>query len=118
MATLIKPNGSTTEVKPQNDRNFTLKELYAMLDCSMVQISEAEEKGKILIFDEEFLCRGDLVKGRNGDILKTERNEHGQTVYVSYLNREATKRMAEYMGPFTHNIICGNALLCKDKELQ
>lgn len=93
MALLITPNGEETKIEPENGKNFTLQELYKLIDCQLVQICEADKKDQILIFDEEFLFKHEPV-----------------------LNHIATGRMASYMKPFTHSMICGNAVLCDSKQ--
>ena len=119
MAKLIKPDGTTVEIEPKNGKNFRLEELYDLIGCRMVQICDADSGPdgveQTLIFDEEFLCRGDIVSTPNGPCLE-KRDENGNTTLVPYLNRTATDAMASYMGPYVYNIICGNAVLCERRE--
>lgn len=118
MAALIKADGTRTEIQPKNGKNFTLQELYDHIGCSMVQLCEGAHDGKILIFDEEFLCRGDLVRHPSHGIALETRDDEGRTVYKPYLNRVATMLMHPSMGPMTHNVICGNAVHCDDSEFE
>jgi hypothetical protein len=93
MAKLLKASGEIESVEPKNGKGFQLRELYDLLDCNMVQVCEASEEGKILIFDEEFLCKNEPV-----------------------VNAKATDKMAEHMMPYVYNVICGNAILCNDAQ--
>jgi len=95
MALLINDNGETKQIEPKDKKGFQLQELYDHIGCNMVQVCEADEKGHILIFDEEFLCKNAPI-----------------------LNRAATKRMAPYLGPFTHNMICGKAVMCLSSQFE
>ena len=94
MAFLIDINRDVTEVEPKNGENFTLEELYALIGCDMIQICDAHERGKILIFDEEGMLK-DLP-----------------------VNTEATLGMHEDMMPFVFNAIYGKAVMCKSGELR
>ena len=51
MALLIKPDGSTRTVLPEGD-SFTLKEIYSLLDCSMIEPVYLKD-GRIMWIDEE-----------------------------------------------------------------
>ena len=94
MAFLIKTDGTVTDIEPKNGKNFKLEELYELIGCQLIQTCPAQEKGKILIFDEEGL-------------------------YMEKpLNQEATMGMHDDMGPFVYNIIVGTAVMCNDGELK
>lgn len=67
MATLYRADGTVETVEPKDGKAFRLKELYEMLDCTLVQIAYPQ-KGysapsflkpgrQIMIVDEEFLYR-------------------------------------------------------------
>jgi hypothetical protein len=59
MALLIKYDGETTNVVPQNTEDgFTLKEIYALLECEMIQTIDVEDETKVLICDEEGKLKG------------------------------------------------------------
>lgn len=51
MALLITPDGEQTEVSAK-ESTFTLKELYSILECSMVQVIYLED-GRFMWIDEE-----------------------------------------------------------------
>ena len=57
MALLIKEDAKGVHVAPENGTNFTLDEMYKMLDCTMVQILPAGEEGLIMVADEEGLYK-------------------------------------------------------------
>lgn len=114
MATLIRPNGETQPLQPKKGKTFSLDELYEAIGCQMVQISDAQTRGEIIVFDEEFFCRGDIAKHPTLGICLV--GENGEL--KPWLNRKATDKMHQRMGPYTHNVICGNAVLCKSAELR
>ena len=117
MAKLIKPDGTITDIEPKNGTNFTLDELYEAIGCQTVQICDGKGD-KILIFDEEFLCRGDIVRHPQHGYALEERGEDGKTVFKPWLNRLATHAMHPRMGPFTHNVVCGNCVVCHTDQLR
>ena len=54
MAILIKTDGSEKEVYPKGKKNgFTLKEVYDLIECSMVEIACRFSDGKMMLVDEE-----------------------------------------------------------------
>jgi hypothetical protein len=112
MAILTKPDGTFVEVEPKNGINFILDELLDHLECTMIEISRGTN-GNIIVSDEEGLCRGDIVKHPIFGL--AIENENGE--YQPYLNRLATRSMHPDLGPFVHNAIVGNAIICKDKEV-
>lgn len=62
MATLIKVDGSQKDVFPADKENgFTLKELYGLLECEMIEIATIFQDGKMLVVDEEGLLKPDPV---------------------------------------------------------
>lgn len=50
--TIIYPDGKVLYVTPEDGKQFTLDELYKLLDCELVQVLYLDHK-KILILDEE-----------------------------------------------------------------
>ena len=96
MATLIKVDGTKTEVFPENKkRGFTLKEAYKLMSCSMVELVGPLDDGRSMLVDEE---------GK----LKAE--------WMSRINSEATHLFRTRYG--AHDVIVGDALLVTDKEFQ
>lgn len=88
MATLLKLDGSQTEVYPADKENgFTLEELYGMLECDMIEIACTFSDGKMLIVDEEGLLKPNPV-----------------------VNPTASMLVGDY--------IVGNAVVVDDKEFQ
>ena len=52
--TLLLVDGISREVTPENGKNYTLKELYALLGCSSVEVVYPRgKKDYILICDDE-----------------------------------------------------------------
>lgn len=50
MATLIKTDGEAIEVSPQNNQ-FTIQEMYALLECSCLEVVYLSD-GRIMWIDE------------------------------------------------------------------
>jgi hypothetical protein len=51
--TLLRTDGTSTEVQPKNGTNYSLEELYKMLGCEMVEVVYTQDNDTILICDEE-----------------------------------------------------------------
>lgn len=52
MATLIEWNGKETELRPKNaSQGFTLRELYKLIDCDLVEIVSLAD-GRLMVVDE------------------------------------------------------------------
>jgi|TARA_R100000093_G_C1937085_1_gene70763 hypothetical protein len=51
-AELIKVNGTTETVKPRNGKNFTLNELYKLLNCKMIELVKTHDD-RTMVIDEE-----------------------------------------------------------------
>ena len=64
MPTLYKTDGTQEEVNPSNGKNFTLDELYKLLDCDTIEViylqEETKPKDLIMIGDEESGLFGQL----------------------------------------------------------
>ena len=96
MATLMKIDGTKIEVFPKNKRNgFTLKEVYEIICCSMVEIVGTMNDGRLMFVDEE----GKLKKG-----------------WGALINPQATELYRVFFG--VRDVIVGNALLVTDEEFQ
>lgn len=52
MATLLKADGSSTEVSPKNGKDFSLEELYSLIGCELVELVQLP-KGRTMWLDEE-----------------------------------------------------------------
>ena len=91
MATLIKADGTRTEIQPENGTDFKLDELQAYVD------------GYI-----------EIVNLRNGEILVI--NEEGKGRYE--LNEAATDIARQHRALFAWDFIVGDVVLCKDEEVQ
>lgn len=94
MATLIKTDGTRSEVSPKNKKKgFTCQELYALIGCDLIEHVGPNAKGESLIVDEE---------GKLKDKLE--------------VNVEATQWFRESFGPY--DIIFGNAVLVSNAEFK
>ena len=59
-AILLKTDGTSVEVMPENGTDFQLPELYALIGCSMIEILSLYN-GKIMVIDEEGKLKNDFV---------------------------------------------------------
>ena len=91
MATLIKADGTRTEIQPKNGTDFKLEELQGYVD------------GYI-----------EIVNLRNGEILVI--NEDGKDRYDT--NKTATDLAHEHHALFPGDYIDGDVVLCKDEEVR
>jgi len=88
MAQLIRPDGTMTPVAP-NDAQFTLPELYALLEATTIEIVATKTRSGFLVIDEE-----------------------GKLKQRAY-NRAAS----ELYGREPEDVIVGPALLCERGEI-
>jgi hypothetical protein len=51
--TLLRTDGTSTEVQPKNGTNYSLEELYELLGCEMIEVVYTQDNNTILICDEE-----------------------------------------------------------------
>lgn len=51
-AQLITPDGTITEIMPENGTNFHLRELYKLIGCGTIELAHTKD-GRYLIMDEE-----------------------------------------------------------------
>lgn len=98
MATLIKVDGTVKTVAPKSKRNgFSLKEVYDLLGCDMVQCvnvnNGAEEN---MLCDEEAKCK----EG-----------------WMERINAKATQIFDKSYGR-GRDVIVGDVLMCTSKEWQ
>lgn len=87
---LLNLDGTQQEVKPKNGTDFTLKELYTLLDCEMIQVFPANQKGMILIMDEE-----------------------GKFKWSAQVNHQATKLAQDNLLP--GDVVVGKVLYCSEE---
>jgi hypothetical protein len=93
MATLIREDGSATDMRPADlKRGFTLAELYSALGCEVIE-TVTLRNGRILVIDE----LGKLGGGRP-------------------VNELATLLTRDVLQP--HDVIVGPALLCSRLEFR
>lgn len=118
MAKLLLANGTITEIQPENGTDFQLDELRKLIGCQFVEIT-ASKNCKILISDEEALCRGDIVEHPVFGLALEEWNtEATKKVYKPYLNRLATMALHPAYEPFAQTVLCGAVILCEDEEFK
>lgn len=96
MATLIKIDGTKTEVFPKNKRKgFSLQETYDLIGCSMVELVGPMNDGRCMLVDEE----GKLKQG-----------------WETRINTQATDMYRTCFD--VDDVIVGNVLMVTDKEFQ
>lgn len=122
MALLIPANDNepVREVQPKNGEDFTLKELYALLDCQYIEVINLPD-GRIMVVDEE----GKLVD-------EPMRNERATKLagfvslpeFVAEMLRLRAGGVNVIMAgpPIDDNTtevdyIAGDALICEDSEV-
>jgi hypothetical protein len=88
LATLIRPSGEIKEVFPKHGE-FTLEELYQIIECDMIEIVYAGDK--LCVIDED------------GKAKELPRND------------EATRRVRPYL--YEWDYIVGNMLVCSSNEI-
>lgn len=97
MANLIKvsqegiSNQKLEKIEPKNKKNFTLKELYEILDCDTIEVVYLSN-GNIMIIDE------------NGKLLDKRYNDYATNILRTD-------------NPDNRDFIVGNALVCNSSEL-
>lgn len=89
-ALLIKPDGSETQVAPDNGKTFELEQLYSILECEMVELVVLAD-GRHMVLDE--------------DGKRTPKQG----------NAKATVLLHQ-AGGMPHDVVVGNVLICKSKN--
>ena len=69
MAILIKPDGSMRNMFPESGELFSLKEMYTVLNCSLVQCIYLDD-GRIMWIDEEGKLKPHFANPRATRLLK------------------------------------------------
>lgn len=70
MATLIKTDGTETEVRPQG-KKFSLEEMYALLDCTTVQMLRIPKRPyRNLWMDEDGKAARKIVNEKGTDLAR------------------------------------------------
>lgn len=96
MATLLTPqNQYSTEkkdIKPKNETDFSLDELYEHLKCSIIEVLYFKDNS-IMIIDEE-------GKLKDNSLINTD---------ATYILRKNKK---------TNDFIVGNAIICEKSQLK
>jgi len=87
MAMLLKVNGTNKQVYPENQTNFSLQELYDLIECTAV------ERVPLSRIHEMWIDEEGKITGKEENIQATA------ILYASY--------------PGTKNYIVGNALICQ-----
>ncbi len=108
-------------ITPQNNTDFTLKELYKLIDTDIIQVLELYDN-TIMIIDEEGKLKEKAVINK----LAT------QLYSVDRMNEEELKKLFKFYEAigipvvstldsdigFPHNSIVGNVVICKSKYLR
>ncbi len=110
---LIEENGDINEVTPiEPSKGFQLKELYAMLQCDMVEVVELQD-GRLMVIDEESKLKNNPGINKKA----TELFQKGRMSASEYKE----KMKAIYGDAFISidsgdeeldNSICGHVLVC------
>jgi hypothetical protein len=97
MAELLKTDGTSTTIEPKNGKNFTLAELYELIDCQMIEV----------IYLKHGTRPDDLIMIGDEDGRWDEAEE----------NPLATMLYRSKWGPNVSNIV-GNIVLCPSSMLK
>lgn len=95
MAILIGTDGVMKEISPGNGTDFSLKELYELLKCDLIEVVRLQG-GFIMILDELGKFRSDVMM----------------------INPIATAMAMTNSALQAGDFIVGNAILCKKDELR
>lgn len=98
MATLIKPDGTKTEVRPKNGKDFTIAELYTLIECTTVEVLYMAE-GKSMWIDEEGKFKNPL-----------------HNLVAEMILRDSLHKIGRAMIPGDY--LVGNALVCDEGEVR
>ena len=121
MASLIKHDGTTSEVEPSNGTDFGLYELYKLLDCQTIE-HIALANGKSMICDEEAKMRNDWHKRIN--VRATQLFKDGR---MTRSERMAEAEVLRASGTFVIDLIddddsgdsiVGNVLVCEPNQFR
>lgn len=93
MATLIKADGTQTEIQPQNGTDFSLEELQKYVDGYIQVIQLHNQEDEILVI-----------------------NEDGKDRYTT--NKTATELALKHRAIFPWDWIDGDVVLCKNSEVR
>ena len=93
-AKLLKASGEVVEIKPNNDTDFTLDELYKHLNCSLVEVINLNQDD-IMVVDDE-----------------------GKLKVNNVINVNATKLAQENQAIIFWDYIAGNAIVCNRKMIR
>ena len=118
MALLIRSNGKTEKVLPENRKDFKLRELYALLGCSCIDTLSLAD-GQVMVIDDE----GKLDPDHDVNVTATLMFREGRMNY---------HEMCEYMKTIEasgvpvidarivegDDYIAGDVLICEPEELR
>ena len=93
-AKLLKASGEAVEIKPNNDKDFKLDELYKHLQCSLVDVLSLNQDD-IMVVDEE-----------------------GKWASNNVINVNATVLAQENQAITFWDYIAGNAIVCNRKMIR
>ena len=93
-AKLLKASGEVVEIKPNNDKDFKLDELYKYLQCSLVDVISLNQDDIMVVDDEGKLKANNVV------------------------NVNATMLAQENQAITSWDYIAGNAIVCNRKMIR
>jgi len=91
MATLFRTDLTSEEITPKNGSDFSLEELYELLDCDSVEVVPLTKFNSIIV-DEE------------GKLKDKECNIYASKIYQKFLN--------------TTDVLVGDCLMINNEELK
>ncbi len=109
------------EVQPENGTDFRLRQLYQLLDCSMIEVIPLPDRAFIMVIDDE------------GKLIDKPRNERATRLAAFPSVRECVDFLLRMQAAGVHVIraaepltdtmtetdyIAGDVLVCRDDELK
>ena len=94
-AKLLMTDGMTMDVEPLNGETFSLRELYKLLDCELIEIVHLHGSDDLLVIDEE-----------------------GKFAQCPEFNRSATEIARKHRAIVQYDYIVGKALLCNSDMIE
>lgn len=74
-ATLYKADGTIQTITPENGKDFQLAELYGLLGCRMIEVTQTGDPAMIFIGDESARLHNDVCINREATRIFREGND-------------------------------------------
>ena len=78
--TLYLSDGASMPINPQNGKRFTFKELYSVLECSMIEIVYLLDGTMLLIDEEGRFKKSPVINDQATEVALTALAKEGRTL--------------------------------------